>query len=82
MSVTKEDVRALLDAGDDAVLIQIEGRTEVVTTANLDSPDYRGALQLATAADLPERLRSGDASDRDLEEQATTLSAAVDNRGG
>ncbi|MCG5430734.1 hypothetical protein LV457_00270 [Mycobacterium sp. MYCO198283] len=82
MTVTSEDVRALLDGGDDAVLIQIEGRTEVVSAAKLETPDYQGALQLASAADLPQRLRSGDVSDRDLQEQATTLSAAVDNLGG
>lgn len=43
MTVEAQDVRRLLDsAEDDAVLVLIEGRTEVLTPAQLESDDYRG----------------------------------------
>ncbi|OBJ53108.1 hypothetical protein [Mycobacterium sp. 1423905.2] len=83
MTVEAEDVRRLLDSSDeDAVLILIEGRTEVVTPDQLESDDYRGALQIATRQDVVERAGGTDLSDREFAEQAEDLDTAVRNLGG
>lgn len=83
MTVEVDDVRRLLDSAEtDAVLVAIEGRVEVVTPADLDSPDYRGALQIATRQDVLERAGGAELSDRELAERAEELDVAVRNLGG
>jgi hypothetical protein len=82
MTVGPDDVRRLLASqGDDAVLVAIEGRVEVVTPEELDSADYRGALQIATRRDVVERAGGAELSDRELAEQAADLDTAVRNLG-
>jgi predicted ATP-grasp superfamily ATP-dependent carboligase len=82
MTVSTEDVRALLDCQEtDAVLVLIEGRAEVVTPTELDSPDYRGALQITTREQLIEQAGGAELSDRELAEQAEDLDSAVRNLG-
>ncbi|OBG18811.1 hypothetical protein A5764_17820 [Mycobacterium sp. 852002-51057_SCH5723018] len=82
MTVKAEHVRRLLAAREpDAALVAIEGRIEVVTPAQLDSADYRGALQIATRDDVVQRTGGGELSDRELAEQAEDLDTAVRNLG-
>lgn len=60
-----EEVRRLLAAGeDDAALVAIEVRVEVATPAELDSPPYRGALQIATRQEVARRAGGEQLSDR------------------
>ncbi|WP_435406012.1 hypothetical protein [Mycolicibacterium rhodesiae] len=80
--ITPDDVRLLLDADADAVLILIEGRTEVVGPAAVDSDDYRGALQVITRAELVEQAGGEQLSDRELSEQAAALDTAISELGG
>lgn len=83
MTVEVDDVRRLLDSEEaDAVLVAIEGRVEVVTPAELDSPDYRGALQIATRQDVLQSAGGTELSDRELAERAEELDVAVRNLGG
>lgn len=83
MTVGADDVRRLLASqDDDAALVALEGRVEVVTPAQLESPDYRGALQIATRRDVLERAGGAELSDRELDEQAEELDSAVRNLGG
>jgi hypothetical protein len=82
LTVNAEDVRRLLDAREaDAALVAIEGRIEVVTPAQLESDDYRGALQIATRDDVVQRAGGSELSDRELAEQAEDLDTAVRNLG-
>jgi predicted ATP-grasp superfamily ATP-dependent carboligase len=82
LTVNAEDVRRLLACEEgDAALVAIEGRIEVVTPAQLESPDYRGALQIATRDDVVERAGGAELSDRELAEQAEELDTAVRNLG-
>jgi hypothetical protein len=61
--------------------VAIEGRIEVVTPAQLESDDYRGALQIATRDDVVQRAGGSELSDRELAEQAEDLDTAVRNLG-
>ncbi|OJZ74718.1 hypothetical protein BRW65_08430 [Mycobacterium paraffinicum] len=82
MGVSAEDVRRLLDGHDkDAVLVAIEGRIDVASTAELESPQYRGALQLATRREVLERAGGAQLSERELAEQAEELDTALRNLG-
>ncbi|MCV7100584.1 hypothetical protein H7I01_09295 [Mycobacterium palustre] len=82
MTVGAEDVRRLLDAREaDAALVAIEGRIEVVTPAQLESADYRGALQIARRDDVVRRAGGRELSDPQLAEQAEQLDTAVRNLG-
>ena len=83
MTIEADDVRRLLDAEDaDAALVLIEGRVEVKTPAELESPDYRGALQVATRAEVLQGVDDAELSDRELAERAEELDTAVRNLGG
>jgi hypothetical protein len=82
MSVSAEDVRRLLERDDDeAVLVAIEGRIDVVSAAELESPDYLGALQIATRQEMLERTEGAQLSERELAEQAEELDTALRNLG-
>jgi hypothetical protein len=82
MTVRVEDVRRLLDCPEqDAVLVLVEGRVEVVTPAQLDSADYRGALQIATRAEVLQRTGGATLSDNELAQQADELDTEVRNLG-
>jgi hypothetical protein len=75
-------VKQLLAAQDDAVLVLIEGRTEVIAQAETDSPQYRGALQIVSRSDLIKRTGGADISDHELAEQAALLDSTVSELGG
>jgi hypothetical protein len=82
LTVKAEDVRRLLASREaDAALVAIEGRIEVVTPAQLESADYRGALQIATRDDVVRLAGGTELSDRELAEQAEDLDTAVRNLG-
>lgn len=80
--VTADDVRRLLAADADAVLVLVEGRVDVVTPAELDTEPYRGALQIITRGELVRGAGSEQLSERDLEEHAAELDSAVSELGG
>ena len=82
MTITSGDVRQLLESDDDAVLVLIEGRAEVVRGDEVDDDAHRGALEVISRADLIERTGSAELSDHELEEQAGTLDATVSELGG
>jgi NADH dehydrogenase len=81
MTISAEDVRQLLATDGDAVLVLIEGRTEVVTAGKLGSEQYRGALEIISRDELLKRT-GAEPGDRELEEQAAALNTAVDELGG
>ena len=80
--VTADDVRRLLAAGPDAVLILVEGRVDVVAPAELDTDAYRGALQIITRDELVRGTGTEQLSERELAEQAAELDSAVSELGG
>lgn len=80
--ITRDDVRRLLDGDSDSVLVLVEGRTEVVGPAALETEDHRGALQVITRAELVEQAGGEQLSDRELVEQAALLETAVAELGG
>jgi hypothetical protein len=82
MTISTDDVRRLLAADNaDAVLVLVEGRTEVIGAGQLASEQYRGALEVISRDDLAKRV--GDApSEHDLAEQAAALDTAVSDLGG
>jgi hypothetical protein len=82
MTINTDDVRRLLAAEEsDAVLVLVEGRTEVIGAGQLASEPYRGALEVASRDDVAKRL--GEApSEHDLAEQASLLDSAVNELGG
>lgn len=82
MIVSAQDVQRLLAGGPDAALVLIEGRTAVVSAADLQSPQYRGALQIATRDELIGRVGSAELSERELTELAADLDTAVSEMGG
>jgi hypothetical protein len=83
MTISADDVRRLLqDEHPDAVLVLIEGRSEVIGQSEVDSPQYRGALQVISRDDLLQQIGGKDLSDRLIEEQATILDTTVNELGG
>ena len=83
MIVSADDVKRLLQHDDpEAVLVLIEGRTEVINPRDADSPEYRGALQVVSRDDLIKRTGGAELSDHELAEQAALLDATVSELGG
>ena len=81
--ISADDVRQLLQGeNEDSVLVMVEGRTAVVAQSEIDSPQYRGALQVISRDDLLQRIGGTDLSDRVVEEQAAILDATVAELGG
>lgn len=83
MTIGADDVRRLLASPeDDAALVVVEGHAAIVTPAEANSAEYRGALQIATRQELVQRVGRAQLSDRELAEQAEELDTAVRNLGG
>lgn len=83
MTIGADDVRRLLASHEqDAALVVVEGRAAVVTPEDLNSAEYRGALQVATRQELVQRIGRAELSDRELAEQAEDLDTSVRNLGG
>ncbi|MCW2652501.1 MAG: hypothetical protein JWR32_3477 [Mycobacterium sp.] len=70
MTISADDVRGLLGAGTDAVLDLVEGRTVIASPADLESPQYRGALQIVSRDELVGRVGGAELSERELVELA------------
>ncbi|MGE2688487.1 hypothetical protein [Mycolicibacterium pulveris] len=82
MTISTDDVRGLLQTdADNAILVLVEGRTEVIGAGQLASEKYRGALEVVSREDLVARIGT-EPSERELTEQATILDAAVSELGG
>jgi hypothetical protein len=82
MTISSEDVRRLLRAEMSAVLVLLEGRTEVVAANELDSDAHRGALEVISRQDLLKRTGGTELSEHELAEQAAALDTAVSELGG
>ncbi|WP_066900467.1 hypothetical protein [Mycolicibacterium houstonense] len=82
MTISADDVRRLL-ASDvaDAVLVLVQGHTEVVSAEQLESDEYRGAMRVAARSDLIEQSRGAQLSEEQLAEEAAKLDSAVSNLG-
>jgi hypothetical protein len=81
--ISADDVRGLLEHGDaGAVLVLVEGRTAVIPQSDIDTPQYRGALQVISRDDLLQRIGGADLSDRVVAEQAAILDTTVSELGG
>lgn len=79
--ITPDDLQRLMAAErNDAVLVMVEGRVDVIGAGQLASPEYRGALEVIARGELAKRL--GDApSEHDFAEQAGVLDAAISDLG-
>lgn len=83
MSITSDHVKQLLESDDpEAVLVLIEGRVEVITPREIESPQYRGALQVVSRDELIKRTDGADLSQHDLDEQASLLDSTISELGG
>jgi hypothetical protein len=78
--ISTDDVRNLLDAEEGAVLVFLEGRAEVVGPRQLDTEQYRGALQVIDRDDLVKRL-GAEPSEHELVEQAAQLDSQISELG-
>lgn len=80
--ISAEDVRGLLRSEENnAVLVVVEGRVEVIGAGQLASADYRGALEVVSRDDLVQRIGENP-SEREIDEQAAQLDTAVSELGG
>jgi hypothetical protein len=82
MTISADDVRALLAAAPDAMPVIVEGRAAVISAEGVNSPRYRGALQVVTRGELVDRVGDAELSVRELAELATDLDTAVSEVGG
>ena len=82
MMISSDDVKNLLDAGPDAMMVLIEGRAEVIGADELDTDDYRGALEVISRDALLDRTGGADLTEHEIDEQAAGLDAAVSELGG
>ncbi len=81
-SIQGGDVRRLLDAGDDAVLVVLEGRVMVIEGGHADDDAHRGALRVISRAELVRRAGRAEVSDAELTQLAAALDAEVSELGG
>ncbi len=83
MTISSDDVRRLLTAADpDAQLVLVEGRTEVISAAQRNSDEFRGALEVISREKLIEQAGTDELSEHEMAEQAASLDAAISNLGG
>ncbi|MFD3499712.1 hypothetical protein [Streptomyces sp. NPDC058678] len=80
--ITGGHVRELLNREDDAVLVLLRGRPEVVPAPDLDSERCRGAMRVVAGRDLGERLRADPSAADDPDALAAALDATVREQGG
>ncbi|MEU1040691.1 hypothetical protein ACFYP4_22795 [Streptomyces sp. NPDC005551] len=72
--ISESHVRELLASDDDdAALVLLEGRAEVVEAALLASDAYRGAPVLLTRGDLAGRLGTTAPSEHEIRDAASAL---------
>lgn len=81
--ITEEHVRDLLRPRDDEpVLVVVRGRARVIPASELDTGEFRGALEVASAKDLERRIGTGSPSDQDITTLAGVLNTTVAELGG
>jgi hypothetical protein len=81
MTISTDDVRTLLQAETNSVLVLIEGRTAVITDAERDSDEYLGALQIITRDELLQRAGSAEPTDHEIAELAGALDVGATELG-
>jgi hypothetical protein len=81
-TITSDHLSRLLDADSGSAIIGlIQGRVDVIEAGQLDSEDFRGALEVISRDELRARLGEDPSDDR-LTEQAEALTAIVHQLGG
>jgi NADH dehydrogenase len=81
-TITTDHVRSLLEADEGgAILGLIEGRVEVIDSAQLGTDEYAGALEVITRDELRERV-GDEPTDEALNAEAAALSMAAHQLGG
>ncbi len=82
MTISADDVRRLLVSDmAGAVLVLIQGHTDVVPAEQLDSDEYRGALRVISRSDLIGRTHGAQLSEDQMVEEAAKLDSAISNLG-
>ncbi|MFF3349686.1 hypothetical protein [Streptomyces sp. NPDC002779] len=82
MRIDESLVRELLNApSDDAVLVLLEGRAQVVEQAALGSEQYHGAAVLISRGELVERMGTPSPAQEDVTRLSASLQDAVDKLG-
>lgn len=79
-TITSDHVHALLTR-EEGFIVLVEGRVDVVDTAQLDSDSFRGALEVISRDDLDKRL-GDNPSDDQVAQLADALTVAVQQAGG
>ncbi|MGW7264402.1 hypothetical protein [Streptomyces sp. NPDC054842] len=79
--ISESHVRELLGSQDDAALVLLQGRAQVLDAASLASDEHREAAVLLTRGDLAERLGTQTPSDHEIRELAATLDAMAAKTG-
>ncbi|OMC31194.1 hypothetical protein A5740_15250 [Mycobacterium sp. GA-1841] len=82
MTISADDVRRLLASDEaDAVLVLIQGHTDVVPAGRLDTDDYRGALRVVSKSDLIGQTDGVQLSEQQMAEEAAKLDSEISNLG-
>jgi hypothetical protein len=83
MTITREDVQRLFDAEvEDPVLVLQEGRTLVISEADLADGRYAGALEIGSRSSLVSEFGDEGPAERDLAGVAARWDIEVTQRGG
>lgn len=82
MTFTADHLRALLAADPGAQLAVHEGRATVLSAAEADAPQYRGALAVISHDELCARLGDHEPSEELLGALARRFDTAVETMGG
>ncbi|MEU3861259.1 hypothetical protein AB0F03_28505 [Streptomyces sp. NPDC028722] len=81
--ITADHLRELLDRGqDDAVLVLLGGRVEVVDSSESDPERAQGAMTVVSRRELIERLGAQGSASGDLDAVAAALDTMVTHQGG
>ncbi|MFB0619323.1 hypothetical protein [Streptomyces sp. AGS-58] len=81
--ITADHLRELLDRGqDDAVLVLLRGRVEMVDNPESDPERGQGAMTVVSRRELVERLDAEGTAPGDLDAVAAALDTMVTHQGG
>jgi predicted Zn-dependent protease with MMP-like domain len=82
-TVEARDVRRLLESNvREPTLVLLAGTPQVVSAADLETDDYRGAMVIATQQDLVDQFDGSDISEREVERVAANLNVEINTLGG
>jgi hypothetical protein len=80
--ISRDHVRELLATRDDRpTLVILEGRARVVSTDDLRSQRYAGAVEVMSGEELTRQVGQGSHSERDLDDLAARLESMVSKLG-